>query len=126
MSPPARTAIGSHQNQAELPRRKKERFLGFLRNRSDNPALSGATENGRRSLNLGVLALPAFFRPGVSERDCAVEYQLASRSAGTRFLVQNKISQPLELITQLRLRLFQGRFALRRHHLQRLRVEMLR
>ena len=65
------------------------------------------------------LSLLRFLRPGILQRNRSIEHQ-ATRG---RILVQGEIGQAFELIAQVRARLRQRRFALRRDHLETSRVE---
>src|SRR5579871_6181646 len=64
---------------------------------------------------------PSFLRPGIPQSSRAIKNRFGARF---RVLVQSKISQPLELITQLRLRIFQTRLAFRRHNFERMWIQV--
>ena len=59
------------------------------------------------------------FRPGISEGNGAIEDQ----TSGAAFLIQRKIAQTLELVTQLALGISKTRLAMGLHDFERARIQ---
>ena len=59
--------------------------------------------------------------PGIFQRDGSVEDQLP----GDALFIQAEVGEAFELVTVVRFRLCQRRFAFRGDHLERLRVQVL-